>query len=86
MQKLQRGQGRVCLLLVSGVSVKGIHRGATSVGRFAQLLPAQGSQEGTHMVGKVPSGTLVTSVRRLTQQVAVDSVETKDAQDPGPRG
>lgn len=56
------------------------------MGRFAQLLPAQGSQEGTHMVGKVPSGTLVTSVRRLTQQVAVDSVETKDAQDPGPRG
>lgn len=65
----------MCLLLVSGVPVKGIHKGATSVGRFAQLLPAQGSQEGTHLV----------SVRRLTQQVAVDSVETKDAQDPGPR-
>lgn len=39
-----------------------------------------------HPVGKVSSGTLRTSVRKMTQKAAEDPVETKDAQDPGLTG
>lgn len=65
--------------------MEGVHKGAIGVGRFATLLTAQCPQEGAHLVGKASSSTLVSTVRNLTQQAAVDSVETKDAQDPGHR-
>lgn len=60
-------------------------QGATNVGRFAKCLQHRGLQEGTHLFGRAPSGTPVTSVRKLTQQTAVGSVETKDAWDLGHR-
>lgn len=73
---------------VVGLGGRGAGKGtqrSDRCGQVCQTFTAQGLQEVAHLVGKAPSGRLMTSVRKLTQQAAVGSVETKGAQDPGHR-